>query len=113
VQFLAYSQPKLATSYYDFARSGATVNNSVVPSNAQSFVDQFKLWKEWFVGNESEVKWASESTLFSELIRWYNRSLPWADTSVHWSIAIWFGINDVGELEFLFLLFRETAHTLV
>ncbi|GAA5824102.1 hypothetical protein JCM5353_006145 [Sporobolomyces roseus] len=74
VQFLAYSQPKLATSYYDFARSGATVNNSVVPSNAQSFVDQFKLWKEWFVGNESEVKWASESTLFT----------------------IWFGINDVG-----------------
>ncbi|GAA5849297.1 hypothetical protein JCM3766R1_001639 [Sporobolomyces carnicolor] len=74
VQFLAYSQPKLATSYYDLAYSGATTNNSVVASNVPCFIDQANIWRDWFAKPDSEVKWRSNSTLFT----------------------VWFGINDVG-----------------
>ncbi|GAA5978541.1 hypothetical protein JCM5350_003133 [Sporobolomyces pararoseus] len=74
VQFLAYSQPKLANSYYDLAYSGATTNNSIVASNVPCFIDQVNIWKDWFTKPDSEVKWQSNSTLFT----------------------VWFGINDVG-----------------
>ncbi|GAA6005411.1 hypothetical protein JCM11491_003633 [Sporobolomyces phaffii] len=74
VQFLAYSQPKLADSYFDMAYSGATTNNSIVASNVPCFVDQANIWKDWFTKPDSEVKWQSNTTLFT----------------------VWFGINDVG-----------------
>ncbi|GAA5881313.1 hypothetical protein JCM16303_000124 [Sporobolomyces ruberrimus] len=74
IQFLAYSQPKLANSYYDLAYSGATTNNSIVASNVPCFVDQVNIWRDWFTKPDSEVKWQSNSTLFT----------------------VWFGINDVG-----------------
>ncbi|GAA6064630.1 hypothetical protein JCM10212_000599 [Sporobolomyces blumeae] len=74
VQYLAYSQSGLASSYYDLAFSGATTNNSVVKSNVPDFITQVDLFEWWFAGENSEVEWESETTLFT----------------------IWFGINDVG-----------------
>ncbi|GAA5999815.1 hypothetical protein JCM10207_005924 [Rhodosporidiobolus poonsookiae] len=77
VEYLALSSSLTNNSYYDFARSGATVNNSVVVAASDAppaFLDQEALFEQYFVGDGKEVQWNSETSLFT----------------------VFFGINDIG-----------------
>ncbi|GAA5902616.1 hypothetical protein JCM6882_009334 [Rhodosporidiobolus microsporus] len=78
IHYLALSSPKTNNSYFDFAKFGATVNNSIVMAASDSppdFVTQVDTWEEYFVAPaEKEVKWNPETTLFT----------------------VFFGINDIG-----------------
>ncbi|GAA6051104.1 hypothetical protein JCM3770_004716 [Rhodotorula araucariae] len=78
VQFLAFSHAATNQSYFDFAQSGATVNNSIIHSKhgnvPPSFDEQVAIWNQFFGGKNAEVKWTGESSLFT----------------------VFFGINDMG-----------------
>jgi hypothetical protein len=68
VQYLALSNNNTQHSYFDFAASGATVNDSVivaqVPQPPPSFERQVDRFKQHFP-TQGEVVWQSESTLFT------------------------------------------------
>ncbi|BGP40915.1 hypothetical protein JCM10450v2_004920 [Rhodotorula kratochvilovae] len=81
VQYLAFSQAATNQSYYDFAQGGATVNNSLIQMQTTgdvppSFDEQVGQFEEFFTGDETEVKWTGEGSLFT----------------------VFFGINDMGFL---------------
>ncbi|GAA6051102.1 hypothetical protein JCM3770_004715 [Rhodotorula araucariae] len=78
VQFLAFSHAATNQSYFDFAQSGATVDNSIIRTNdgnvPPSFDMQVAEWEQFFGVQEAEVKWTAEGSLFT----------------------VFFGINDMG-----------------
>lgn len=60
---------------YDFAKGGATVNNSIVKSNNRpDFADQVAEFKGSIGSKPEYAKWTGDNALF----------------------AVWFGINDIG-----------------
>ncbi|GAA5890431.1 hypothetical protein JCM8208_004871 [Rhodotorula glutinis] len=75
VQYLAFMQN---ASYFDFAQSAATVNNSIIHNNRgetpPSFDIQLATFEEYFAGGEPEIPWTSDKSLFT----------------------VFFGINDIG-----------------
>ncbi|GAA5844661.1 hypothetical protein JCM9279_002872 [Rhodotorula babjevae] len=75
VQFLAYAQN---ASYFDFAQSAATVNNSIIHINRgetpPSFDIQLATFEQYFAGDKPEISWTSDKSLFT----------------------VFFGINDIG-----------------
>jgi hypothetical protein len=68
VQYLALSNNNTQHSYFDFAASGATVNDSVigaqVPQPPPSFERQVDTFKQYFPPT-GEVAWQSSSSLFT------------------------------------------------
>ncbi|GAA5865789.1 hypothetical protein JCM8547_002778 [Rhodosporidiobolus lusitaniae] len=77
IEYLALSSPLTNNAYFDFAQSGATVDNSILCAAGDfppSFVEQVDTFKEYFVPTPEEVGWTGENALFS----------------------VFFGINDMG-----------------
>lgn len=92
LQFLASTDLTQPVALYDFAVTGAVINNSVMynsstqPTTPTDFVQQVATWKKYFAIpggaaiKSAEVTWKPNRALFT----------------------VWFGINDVG-LETLLL----------
>jgi len=66
VQFLAKGQNQ---SYFDFAQSAATVNNSIIHIDRgtlpPSFDMQLAQFEQFFGGSEPEIPWTADKSLFS------------------------------------------------
>ncbi|KAL8287550.1 hypothetical protein RQP46_003408 [Phenoliferia psychrophenolica] len=83
IEYLATDNPSTKDTYFNFAVSGATTNNSIVNATIPSFVDQVATFNQYFVPVNStavvEVPWISETTLFEDLfntnILGYNEQL--------------------------------------